>query len=161
MLTRLSGARRLLVGRLVALIYLVCVLAPSSALAIGNGHLSAHCLFDDQLLTSIAHQQTSDAPAVSPAASQHDHSNPPAASMHQHHHNHGAPIATTSTEHEPAQHQHPAIDLQCCGMLCVAALPAAISDVATPTPTLAFALPESGRHLADNLPARHYRPPIA
>jgi len=166
MLTWLSGAKRLLVGRLVALIYLICVLAPSSALAIGNGRLSEHCLFDDRPVTSIAyrsiaHQESADADAALRRASHHDHSSHSAAALHPHQHDRAISVAAGSDVPEPTQHQHQTVDLQCCGMLCIAALPAAISDVAKPSPTHAFALPETGRHLADSVPKLRYRPPIA
>jgi len=52
------------------------------------------------------------------------------------------------------------MDPQCCGMLCVAALPASISDVMTPCPAHSVALPDVSGHLAANLPPQHYRPPI-
>jgi hypothetical protein len=144
MLIRLLRAKRLLVGRLVALIYLVCVLAPGSALASGNARISDHCLFDD-------------APPMA-STGHHDHASHSAGAMHQH--DHGAAFAEKSALPEPPQHHHRTIDLQCCA-LCIAALPASISDIVTPCPAHAFALPEAGGHLADNSPPLHYRPPIA
>lgn len=152
MLIRLSGAKRSLVGRVVALAYLLCVLAPGSALAFGDGRLSEHCLSDMGLATATPQQH--DADALPTSAGYHQHPG----IMHQH--DHGT-IAGGSPPSEPSQHKHAMLDLQCCGMQCVAALPAAISDVVTPCASHAFALPENGDHLADNLPARHYRPPIA
>ncbi len=157
MLNSLSGAKRSLVGRLVALAYLVCVLAPSSALAIGDGRLSEHCLFDDGLLAAFAYQGANATAAH--ASAHHDHLSHSAGPMHVHHHD--GSMAGKPVSPEPSRHGHQAIDLQCCGMLCVAALPASISDVVIPCPTLAFALRETGGHFAGNLPSLHYRPPIA
>lgn len=153
MLIRLSGTTRCLVGRLVALTYLLCVLAPASALALGDGRLSEHCLFDDGLAAATSHPHDSQAHAEHLSTGHHDHSGHQSSMTHQH----GGGTAPGDT---PSQPGHAAMDLQCCGMLCVAALPASIGDVATPWRSHAFALPESGDHLADNLPARRYRPPI-
>ena len=157
MLICLPRAKRLLVGRLVALIYLVCVLAPGSALAFGNGHLSEHCLFDDGLAIAAAQRQGPDMHAASSSAGHHDQAAGP---VHHHQHDTGTPVAENSASAAPPQHEHRTVDLQCCGMLCIAALPASISEVVTPSPTHAFALPETRGHLAGNLPLQHYRPPI-
>jgi hypothetical protein len=158
MLNRLSGARRSVAGRVAALVYLICVLAPSLAFASGNTRINDHCLFDDPVTTAV-YEQGPTPHAAQSGQGHHDHmSGSPGAT---HHHDHATPLAEKSAAPAPSHRQHSALDMQCCNILCVAALPASIAEIATPCTPHAVALPAVGSHLADNLPTRHYRPPIA
>jgi hypothetical protein len=147
-------------GRLVALIYLVCILAPGSALAFGDARLNEHCLFGDLPIAAVAHHEGSAGHTAHSATGHHDHGGQSAGVTHHHEHDDRMAASTNQMPSDSTSHQHQTMDPQCCGMLCVAALPASISDVVTPCPAHTVSLPDVGGHLADNLPLRHYRPPI-
>ena len=49
MLSRLTGTRRTTAGRLLALVYLFCVLAPAMSFAFADGARAAPCLTEDKL----------------------------------------------------------------------------------------------------------------
>jgi hypothetical protein len=157
-LARISRSNRYRAGRIIALIYLFCVLAPSFAFAFGNARLSEHCLFDDGLVAGLTYQLDAGSSATSVHSSTHQN-----AGDHAMHHHHGAmQMADESIPAVPQHsHHHTTMDQQCCGMLCIAAMPVAVIEVATPRRPYAFMLPEAGRHLAGSAPARLYRPPIS
>ena len=55
MLSRLTGTRRTTAGRLLALVYLFCVLAPAMSFAFADGARAAPCLTEDKLGMGIVH----------------------------------------------------------------------------------------------------------
>lgn len=155
-MTRISSHKRVRAGRLLALLYLLCVVLPSSAFAFGNARLADHCLFEDGLtpLVSRKHNETGG------IAHQSDHLQAGGHSHSMHHHD----VAKLAPQSQPKlpSHDGPApIDLQCCGMMSVAALPASLAEVRTPCPTIAFIVSDRNRPMADSLPLQRYRPPIA
>ncbi|MBR0711690.1 hypothetical protein JQ603_34690 [Bradyrhizobium liaoningense] len=146
MLLRLTRSMRIKVGRIIALAYLFCVLAPAASLALGTG--PAPCL-DDALLADpvpvhhqMANHQHGDA--------SHDH-----AGTHAHH--------QTAAKDAPAPHQHGGKGTvgPCCAMMCVSALPADLPIVATPVQPTSTCTPEIVASLHSTAPPQHYRPPIA
>lgn len=147
MLRRLTRSMRIRVGRLVALAYLFCVLAPAAALAWGSG--PAPCLADAQLSDSVpAHHQIHAGHLHGDAS--HDH-----AASHAHH--------QTAAQDAPAPQHHDGKGTAgpCCAMMCVSALPADLPAVAKPLlPVSAFAA-ETAASLHSAAPPLHYRPPIA
>jgi hypothetical protein len=52
-------------------------------------------------------------------------------------------------------------DRQCCGLMCVTALPAALIDLVKPSAPTALCAIEGDRKVTDNAPPRLYRPPIS
>lgn len=145
MLLRLTRSMRIRVGRIIALAYLFCVLAPAAALAWGSG--PAPCL-DDALLADLVpvHHQMQ-AGHVHDGVS-HDH-----AGMHAHH--------QTAAHDAPAQHHHGGKTGPCCAMMCVSALPADLPGVAKPLQPISACAPEIVVSLHSAAPPQHYRPPIA
>ena len=145
MLLRLTRSMRIRVGRIIALAYLFCVLAPAAALAWGSG--PAPCL-DDALLADLVpvhHQmQAGDVHDGVP----HDH-----AGMHAHH--------QTAAQDAPAQHHHDGKAGPCCAMMCVSALPADLPGVAKPLQPISACAPEIVVSLHSAAPPQRYRPPIA
>ncbi len=143
-----------------ALIYLLCVLAPSSAFAFGNARLSEHCLFDDSAVAGLTYQPdtaSSEAKAHSP---DHEPVSHHAEAMH--HHHRSMQVVDESVPAAPHHsHHHSTLDQQCCGMLCIAAMPVALTEVAMPSSPRDFLMPEAGRHLVERWPAQLYRPPIS
>ncbi len=147
MLLRLTRSMRIRVGRIIALAYLFCVLAPAASLAWGTG--PAPCL-DDTLISerAAAHHQMS-ADHVHGGIS-HDHAGP-----HAHH--------QTAAQDAPAPHHHGGKGAvgPCCAMMCVSALPADLPVVATPVQPTSTCAPELVASLHSAAAPLHYRPPIA
>ncbi len=145
----LTRSMRIRAGRLIALAYLFCVLAPAAALAWGHG--PAPCFGDDALLTDAVwtHQQAA-ADHMNSAGAMHDH-----AAMHGHLHAFAQGI--------PAEHHHhdKGAPGPCCAMMCVSALPAELPDVATPVRPISACAPEIAVQLHSEAPPLLYRPPIA
>ncbi|WP_439399700.1 hypothetical protein ACRQ5Q_06795 [Bradyrhizobium sp. PMVTL-01] len=133
-------------GRIIALAYLFCVLAPAASLALSNG--PAPCL-DGALLAGPvpAHQQM--------ASHQHGDASHEHAGTHAHH--------QTAAKDAPAPHHHGGKRTvgPCCAMMCVSALPADLPSVATPVQPTSTCAPEIAASLHSTAPPQHYRPPIA
>ena len=68
--------------------------------------------------------------------------------------------ASTALEQTPGKTPHSS-DGQCCGLMCVTALPAALIDIVTPSAPTALCEVEGYRKVTDNAPPRLYRPPIS
>ncbi|WP_027571553.1 hypothetical protein [Bradyrhizobium sp. WSM1743] len=146
MVLRLTRSMRIKVGRIIALAYLFCVLAPAASLAWGTG--PAPCV-DDALLADLVpvhHQMASHLHGdVS-----HEH-----AGTHADH--------QTAAKDAPAPHHHDGKGTvgPCCAMMCVSALPADLPDVAKPVLPVSACAPEIVASLHSAAPPQHYRPPIA
>jgi hypothetical protein len=50
---------------------------------------------------------------------------------------------------------------ECCGLMCVTALPAKVVDIVKPSAPTALREAERYRNVADKASPRHYRPPIS
>jgi hypothetical protein len=142
-------------GRLLALVYLLCVMAPSLAFAIADGSLAAPCLVENEHGMGIVHVHHETGTA-------HVH-----ADGHSHHH---ADVGSGSAEHQeiqtapdddsaPADHRHKSADGSCCGMVCVSALPAAVLDLSKPSASASRCAVEAYRRMADDPLPTPYRPP--
>ncbi|QOZ47478.1 hypothetical protein XH89_31310 [Bradyrhizobium sp. CCBAU 53340] len=147
MLLQLTRSMRIRVGRLVALAYLFCVLAPAASLAWGNG--PAPCL-DDALLAELAPARQQLATGHMHGGTSHDH-----AGMHAHQH--------VAAQDVPSPHHHDGKGSPgpCCAMMCVVALPADLPSVATPLQPISACAPEIVTSLRSEAPPLLYRPPIA
>jgi len=147
MLLRLTRSIRIRVGRIIALAYLFCVLAPAAALAWGSG--PAPCL-DDAILADLV-------PVHHQMAADHAHGDVS--------HDHAGPHAhlQTAAQDVPAPHHHEGKGKAgpCCAMMCVSALPADLPSVAKPLQPISACAPEIVVSLHSAAPSQHYRPPIA
>jgi hypothetical protein len=147
MLLRLTRSMRIRVGRIIALAYLFCVLAPAASLAWGNG--PAPCL-DDALLADLVpvHHQMQ-------AGHMHDGASHDHAAPHAHH--------RAAAQDAPAPHHHDGKGTvgPCCAMMCVSALPADLPGLTTPVRPMSICAPEIVASLHSTAPPQHYRPPIA
>ncbi|MFK4505365.1 hypothetical protein IQ17_04455 [Bradyrhizobium daqingense] len=145
MLLQLTRSMRIKVGRLVALAYLFCVLAPAAALAWGSG--PAPCLADEADLVPMHHQMQASHEHGVPS---HDH-----AAQHAHH--------QSAAQDAPAADHHGGKGTvgPCCAMMCVSALPADLPSVAKPLFPASACAPEIAASLRSTAPPQHYRPPIA
>ncbi len=159
MLTGLTRLKRLRAGWIVALLYLLCVLAPTMSFALPGSHAVAPCLIDASHVPGTVHVHTE-------APTQHVHNN---GHMHDHaaalsHANSGGDQRSTSIAlngkraSEKAPHSS---DGQCCGLMCVTALPAPLIDIVKPSAPPALCEVEGYRKATDNAPPRLYRPPIS
>src|SRR5258708_1619923 len=121
---RLTRARRWRAGWLLALAYLLCVLAPTISFALPGSQALAPCLIDASHVPGMVHVHDGPAQHVHKDGHMHDH-----AGAYSH--------ATASDDHSistaqngssvPQKAPHSS-DAQCCGLTCVTALPPALSD---------------------------------
>ena len=145
MLICLPRAKRLLVGRLVALIYLVCVLAPGLALASAMvTSASTACSMTDLRSPPRNGKALTCMPRPQALAITIRRCRP----VHHHQHDTGTPVAETQPRPRRPSTSIGRSTSNVAAYSCIAALPASISEVATPSPTHAFALPETRGHLA-------------
>jgi hypothetical protein len=159
MLSRLTGTKRTTAGRLLALVYLFCVLAPAMSFAFADGARAAACLTEDKHGMGIVHMHESVgavAQHVHKDSRSHDHSSLAIASASED----GQTAAATDPDSSPLDH-HKSSGGQCCGMVCVNALPATMTEVVRPTTPQSICLSTDYRAVADNTPPQRYRPPIA
>jgi len=158
MLVRLTRAKRLRAVRLVVLIYALCILAPTLSFALPGSQAVSPCLTDASHTPGMIHVHAE-------AAVAHMHAD---GTMHDHAaaHSHAGPSrdaaaikADVSPKQTPAKGHASVAD--CCGLMCLTALPATLVEIVTPcVPTAAQAI-EIYRDVADNGPSLPYRPPIA
>jgi hypothetical protein len=159
MLTRLTRLKRLRAGWIVALIYLLCVLAPTISFALPGSHAVAPCLADASHAPGMIHVH-------SEMAAQHIHTD-----GHMHDHSGAHSHATMDGDDRSASMaaNGPSVpkkiphssDGQCCGLMCVTALPATLVDIVKPSAPTALCEVEGYRKVTDNAPPRLYRPPIS
>jgi hypothetical protein len=157
MLVRLSRTKRLRAGWFVALVYLLCVLAPSISFALPGGHAVAPCLTDDNHVPGMVHVHNKEpAQHVHADGHLHDHSG-----AHSHARSDGNnPSMSIALNAIPEKAPHSS-DGQCCGLMCVTALPATLVDIAKPSAPAAVCEAESYRKATNSAPAGLYRPPIS
>jgi hypothetical protein len=165
MLGRLTRAGRLRAGGILASIYMLCVLMPALSFAFADGALAAPCLTGPDHAMGIVHVHETAAGIV------HDGSRPPG------HHAKSAKAgqhddmriashsAMTSADIEapsiPAHDGHKAPGAQCCGMVCISALPASATDFVSPTAPTSRCASETYQNVAGKAPSTLYRPPIS
>jgi hypothetical protein len=122
-------------------LYTLCVLASPAAFAFGDSSRAAHCLTDNNhgLPSVYVHEHGTQVHYVGKA----------------HVHEDG-----TSHEHSKAP-DGKGSDGRCCGLVCLSALPASISQVQTPVLAALVAVSAKQEDVAGKIPDRLYRPPIA
>lgn len=144
MLVRLTRAVRSRGAGILAVLYLICVLAPAAAFAFGDGSQIADCLTETSL---SAHMHGKSADSLP--------------------HSHAGGVPHVHAEGTPADHSHHDGDdgvahSKCCGLFCLSSLPAAglvdIAPSARPTSEAIFPPEEK---IAGSGPSRLYKPPIA
>ena len=147
-------------GRLLALTYLFCVLAPAISFALGDGARAAPCLTEYAHGMGIVHVHEY-VRAVSQHVHEdghwHDHSSLAVASASEG----GQAAAAAADPGLPLMDHHKSSGGQCCGMMCVNALPATTTEVVRPTAPRSICLSTDYQAVADNAPPQLYRPPIA
>lgn len=155
MLVGLTRTQRKRAGWLVALAYLFCVLAPTIALALPGHHTPPHCLTGDNHVPGMVHVHDEGVML----AHEDGHAHHQAGVQVDLAASHDAKTAVPKNDTDPAKAPQ-SMDGKCCGLMCVTALPATSIAVARPLVPKAVRVFDNYRKLADNAPARLYRPPI-
>src|ERR1700676_2435780 len=159
MLARLTRTKRLKTGWFVALIYLLCVLAPTISYALPGEHAVAPCLTDENHVPGMVHVHNE-------MPTQHVHKD-----GHVHDHSGGHSHMSSDGDHRlasvalnaqsiPGKAPHSS-DGECCGLMCVTALPATLIDIVKPSAPTVLCEVEGYSKVTDNAPPRLYRPPIS
>jgi hypothetical protein len=157
MFAGLTRLKRLRAGWIIALTYLLCVLAPTLSFALPGSRAASPCLTEAAHVAGIVHMHT-DAPI------QHVHDD---GHVHDHGKAHSHAISgdqdgsiALNGKSVPEKVPHSS-DGQCCGLTCVTALPATLIDVVKPSAPTALCEVEGYRKVSDDAAPRHYRPPIS
>lgn len=148
-------------GRVLVLAYMLCVLMPALSFAFADGALAAPCLTDADHAMGIMHVHEPPAGTVQHIhREEHDHGDHANAAHHDDMNGLGKRSADTRLpSHSGDGHKVPGA--QCCGMVCITAMPASVVELAAPSaPTSRCAL-EVYRSVAGDTPPTHYRPPIS
>jgi hypothetical protein len=159
MLVRLTRTKRLRAGWFLAQIYSLCVLAPTISYALPRAHAAAPCLTDENHVPGMVHVHN-EMPTQHVHEDGHVHDHP---GGHSHANSDGDEHAVSMAPDgksipEKAPHS---FDGQCCGLMCVTALPASVVDIVKPAAPTALCELERFRNVADNASPRLYRPPIS
>jgi hypothetical protein len=151
--------KRLRAGWLIALIYLLCVLAPTLSFALPGSQAVAPCLIDASHVPGTVHVHAeARTQLVHKDGHGHDHSG-----AHSHVSYDGDQRSMSialNGKSVPEKAPHLS-DGQCCGLMCVTALPATLIDIVKPSAPTALCEVEGYRKVTDNAPPRLYRPPIS
>jgi hypothetical protein len=167
MLVRLTRAGRLRAGKILASIYMLCILMPALSFAYADGALAAPCLTDPDHAMGIVHVHETAAGTVRHV---HTDTHPQDHAHHAKagHHDDGGiashsatASADTQSPSPPAHDDHKAPGAQCCGMVCISALPASVTDFVAPTAPTSRCASETYRNVAGKAPPTLYRPPIS
>jgi len=161
MFVRLTKAKRLRAGWLLALVYLLCVSAPGLSFALSDGSRVAPCLTDASYESGIIHvHQSGDSTSEHVHKDGHAHERSGGHSHFSKSHSPDSQALIADETPAPANDHHKSSGTKCCGMVCISALPAALVEISDRSPPKLRSESETYRHLADNAPPRHYRPPI-
>ncbi|MGB3274303.1 MAG: hypothetical protein WBA66_15590 [Xanthobacteraceae bacterium] len=137
MLRLVTRVIRIRAALVLAILFGVCTIAPSLALAVATSPAAAHCLTDD-------HHGTAKAPA-------HHHDGAGAAVSH-------ADSAQDQTSGDKSSDGAPA---SCCGVLCLTAMSASASPLFGPQINASALFPALENDVTGGGPDRINRPPIA
>lgn len=152
MLVRLTKTKRLRAGWLVALAYLLCVLAPTISYALPGAHTPARCLTDGNHVPGMVHVH-SEPQHVHEDGRIHDHARAQVYSG-------GERSLASDSKSAPEKAPHTSGG-ECCGLMCVSAIPATVVDIVKPSAPPALCEVERYLNVADKAPPQHYRPPIS
>jgi hypothetical protein len=147
MLARLTRRFRLKSAIGLAALYVVCILGPHVALALGSAS-AAHCLTDSSATAHVHKTGT-------PSRQAHTHGDT-------HHHDDGATHrhadeGPTSRDQGGDDKNHSGT---CCGLFCVSAMTADCVDILAPASSVSTKLAGFSPSLAGRGPGRINRPPI-
>lgn len=149
MLVRLTRNQRKKAGWIIALVYLLCIMAPTLSYAMPGKQAVSDCMTIERVAAGSLHMHDMPAPTilahVDGAAHDHAHAQP----------------AAMSDEDAPSKKGPHTTSGQCCALMCIGAMPAPLMEIASPSVPTIVRMTTSYRATADNAPDVHYRPPIA
>jgi len=157
MIIGLSRTRRLKAGWVVALTYLFCVLAPTLSFAMPGSRAVTPCLSEAAHGPVIVHMHM-DAPIQKIRIDDHVHDH---ANVHSHTSSGDQDRSMALNDKSVPEKAPHSPDGQCCGLTCVTALPAMLTDIVKPTGPMVLCGVEGDGKVSDNGPPRLYRPPIS
>jgi hypothetical protein len=160
MLMRLTRAGRLRAGKILASLYMLCVLMPALSYAFADGALAAPCLTDPDHAMGIMHVHEMAAGTLQHVHHEgHDHGDHAKAGHHGDVQGAGKQLGDTRLpSHSGDGHKAPGA--QCCGMVCVTAMPASVTEFVAPSAPISRCASEIYRSVVGNSPPILYRPPI-
>jgi hypothetical protein len=167
MLGRLTRAGRLRAGRILASIYMLCVLMPALSFAFADGAIAAPCLTDPDHAMGIVHVHETATGMVQHLHNDthpHDHAQSAKAGHHDDMgmSSHSAKASADIQAPAPPAHDgQKAPGAQCCGMVCISAMPASVMDFVIPTAPASRCAAQTYRNLVGKAPPTLYRPPIS
>jgi hypothetical protein len=142
---------------------MLCVLMPALSFAFADDAIAAPCLTDSDHAMGIVHvHETATGTAQHFQINTHPHDHAYYAKAGREEMVPHPRIASADVQAQaPAKDGHKKYRPQCCGMVCISALPASLTQFVAPfAPTSRCAL-EIYRHVAGGSPPTHYRPPIS
>jgi hypothetical protein len=159
MIIGLTRMKRVRAGWFVALIYLLCVLAPTLSFALPGSRAATPCLTEAAHGPGIVHVD-GDTPIqhVHNDGRMYDHAAAHAHAISDGDQRSNSVALNGKSVPEKAPHSH---DGQCCGLTCVSALPVTLNDIVKPSAPVALCEFEGYRKVTDNAPPRLDRPPIS
>jgi len=157
MIIGLSRTRRVGAGWFVALIYLLCVLAPTLSFALPGSRAVTPCLTEAAHVPGTVHMHT-DAPIQHVRIDGHVHDHDNVHSQASSGDQDRSMALNGKSVPEKAPHSS---DRKCCGLMCVTALPAPPVNIVKPSAPRALCEVAGCRKVTDNAPPRLYRPPIS
>jgi hypothetical protein len=160
MLTRLTRAKRLLAGRTLALAYMLCVLMPALSFAFADGALAAPCLTDPDPAIGLMHIHEAANTMQHVHHGGHDHADHAKTGHRDDLSGSGKQLADTPLPSHPGD-GHKVPGAQCCGMVCVSALPARLTEFVAPSAPASRCAADTYRNLVGKIPPTLYRPPIS
>ena len=150
MFVKLTTKQRRKAGWLAALVYMLCILAPTLSYALPGQHAVVDCMTIEGVAAGAMHMHAVAEPM--PAHLVHDHASG---------HDEQASVSPISSDEQAPTKKSPHLSGQCCALMCLTILPASIVEVLAPSAPTLIRVATSYAAPTDNASVVHYRPPIA
>ena len=161
MLVRLTRNRRTKAGWFVALIYLLCIMAPTLSYALPGERTVVPCMSMESAMPSSMHMHGQDVQPIHAYIGDHIHDHSAHAMAMADDVDQSLMAAAIASDETPSKKGAHSTGGQCCAQMCVSAMPASLVDFARPAIPTLVRIAVIYRAVADNAPAVHYRPPIS
>lgn len=137
MVRRFARARKSRMAGFIALLYALCIVAPTVSFALSDGSKAAHCLSDNHELQPVP--------------------------MHSHEHQGTESAHQSASEPQQSQDDHDTgkVHGQCCGLFCLSALPSFNVTVLAPALARTALTPDRPDVIRGQVLLNFLRPPIS